>query len=74
MFKVFTIDPTPLKEQLVKMIEGCMEAALKQTKEVLDGVPQRSPQQPVKAGLEDIAGMREQIKGTGTSASCRALP
>ncbi|KAK5132477.1 hypothetical protein LTR08_009023 [Meristemomyces frigidus] len=60
MFKTFTIDPTPLKDQILKMIESCMEAALQQTKAVLDGVPQ-SPPPSIKVVHKELTGLRDQI-------------
>ena len=54
----------------MKMIESCMEVALKQTKEVLEGVPQT----PSVKIIQELAGLREQIKGMEALAAYRALP
>ncbi|KAK4550625.1 hypothetical protein LTR36_000204 [Oleoguttula mirabilis] len=63
MFRVFTIDPSPIKEQLIAMMESCMEAARKQTKAAVEDIPQAPA---VTVSGNEIAGLREQILTNAT--------
>ncbi|KAK5120071.1 hypothetical protein LTR85_006552 [Meristemomyces frigidus] len=63
MFRIFTIDPTPIKDQLIGMMEDCMAAARKQTKAAVEEIPLAPA---VTVINKDIAGLREQILANAT--------